>query len=788
MSRSHKGVSVPATLVDNLESLGVASAYPPDPTDLEPRTPYAGLPVTKNQYGCPVCPLTGNQKYVKGHMKTHPQPCGPMVKALGTQVLNRGGGQSAHRIRVTTEEEEEEEGGSSEHSGGEHEVELRSLVAMPKDDELPWLHELVYDYFSMATGLIESTDELVLQTLNSTDPEKNGINNTPLHDHHQKEQTLAQYIVPITHLVAALLRESEHYEFPSSEALSEALEGLKHEHSSETDLHAVFLALWQAQWRTSRSVKQPDPTMAFLCLYSLKLGGEFNAAKETTPVIRRLCRAIQLSALVEIHALVDSGECVDQMEAMDCVGCFTREKELTTFSSLMSLQHYATSLTLCGMSMPQIWWLDRDNWSKLVYKGQEIALDHMRQIVWKLEDHITDVWENKVLLGLGLHVKYGNIVNNMVNKTSGYSFLDDPRNPFADHKDTLITQILADPALRKKFVIRIPGTDREELNVMACREWVGDLADVEASMGLYEEYTGGGTLRGTELGSLLARNTDFRYDKTSNTVQADRLIPIAFSAFAADLIVQIHTFARPLARFFAKLIWPNRPEVSALYGQMLFMDNGKELTTDRISNLMVAGSCGILSWRMTIQPHRHINIAFRRKLCRVETETLEGENDDTNDVHAVQSGHSGVTEDRVYDLSMDALAGIPEHVLYLFLDASTGWQKVLLIVPGGLGRPYTKSRYTMFGRLKAKGIIKPSPQSTEQKGLQHIEALLTRLLEKQFESTEMCERIEAKTDQLEGDVLGFEDLVRSKGHLVFFKEEFLLKKTRSFGATAKAQR
>jgi hypothetical protein len=219
MSRSHKGVSVPATLVDNLGSLGVASAYPPDPTDLEPRTPYAGLPVTKNQYGCPVCPLTGNQKYVKGHMKTHPQPCGPMVEALGTQVLNRGGGggQSAHRIRVTTEEEEEEEEEAANTAAvpvenlleqfqvfdwqaeqceripnarmispwlmrtmwhqhlephREHEVELCSLVAMPKDDELPWLHELVYDYFSMATGLIESTDELVLQTLNSTDPEK----------------------------------------------------------------------------------------------------------------------------------------------------------------------------------------------------------------------------------------------------------------------------------------------------------------------------------------------------------------------------------------------------------------------------------------------------------------------------------------------------------------------------------------------------------------------------------------------------------------------------------------
>lgn len=137
--------------------------------------------------------------------------------------------------------------------------------------------------------------------------------------------------MPITHLVAALLRKSEHYDFPSNEALCEALDALKRQHSSETDLHAVFVALWQTQWRTSRSVKQPDPTMAFLCLYSLKTGGEFNAPKETTPVIRRLCRAIQLSVLAEVHALVDNGDCGHQMEAMERLASFAREKELTTF-------------------------------------------------------------------------------------------------------------------------------------------------------------------------------------------------------------------------------------------------------------------------------------------------------------------------------------------------------------------------------------------------------------------------------------------------------------------------
>jgi hypothetical protein len=128
------------------------------------------------------------------------------MEGLCTQVLNRGN--ASHCIRVIEEQtavnppaenllaqiqafdwREEQRGGVPnarmispwlmrtmwhEHLEPHrvHEAELRTLVAMPKDDELPWLHELVYQYFSSATGLIDDTDELVLQILNSADPEK----------------------------------------------------------------------------------------------------------------------------------------------------------------------------------------------------------------------------------------------------------------------------------------------------------------------------------------------------------------------------------------------------------------------------------------------------------------------------------------------------------------------------------------------------------------------------------------------------------------------------------------
>ncbi|KAJ6533923.1 hypothetical protein DFH09DRAFT_1092298 [Mycena vulgaris] len=74
--------------------------------------------------------------------------------------------------------------------------ELRHLVSMPSPrDKMYCLHDRVKEYLTNAMVLLDATDELVLQHLNSPDPDKKGINNTLLHAHYQGEETLAGYVV-----------------------------------------------------------------------------------------------------------------------------------------------------------------------------------------------------------------------------------------------------------------------------------------------------------------------------------------------------------------------------------------------------------------------------------------------------------------------------------------------------------------------------------------------------------------------------------------------------------------
>ncbi|KAJ6569982.1 hypothetical protein B0H10DRAFT_2443284 [Mycena sp. CBHHK59/15] len=166
----------------------------------------------------------------------------------------------------------------------ENHADLIWLVSMPGSDDTDMknLHKTVRKYYDQATNLIDGTDELVLQIINSSDPKKEGYNNTPLHRHHQGAKTLAADIVPVTHLLAGLLRHSDHYTFPSSPQLTTALGDLKDDDRSEDALHAVLMALWKTTWSATEQNQFPDPTMCFLMMFSLKKGGEFANPKDTT--------------------------------------------------------------------------------------------------------------------------------------------------------------------------------------------------------------------------------------------------------------------------------------------------------------------------------------------------------------------------------------------------------------------------------------------------------------------------------------------------------------------------
>ncbi|KAJ7239911.1 hypothetical protein C8J57DRAFT_1193345 [Mycena rebaudengoi] len=552
---------------------------------------------------------------------------------------------------------------------------------------------------------------------------------------------------------------------PVSEQLKGAVQAVVDFTDAEelcTQLHPLLLALWKTQWEATENHVIYDSTMCFLALSSLEKTGEFTGPKKTTGPIAKLCWGIKLCMLKEIHELVNSGRCKDQLEAFKMIAPFVIEHELTTFHHLRSLTHYATTLAYTTMEAPSIIWTDRETWREMLYLGEKISLEQLQQVLGKLEAEIVELGEDRILLNLDLHVKYGELSDNLANTNPGYSFITNPLNPFAEHRHSFINAMQKKPHLAGYFLYKASGVAELQLNMDYARTWLCDLAEFEGLLMLYTELTPGALIRWTELASLHMQNTQYRlrnalgvgkflavvrqYDKTTNTAQKDRFIPHAASGFVADLLIQLHTFARPFAQFLASRVFPGEPDTVGMYADLLFMNFGKQFTSDKLSALMAQWTAPVLGWDMTIQPFRQINTAFRRKHCR----SAQLSTPIASMVQVFQAGHGKAVDTMHYGRTHNPLLGITDEVMFAFLEGSVSWQKLLEVVPGGLALPYYYAIRKYFSRVVLDSKPKPQKISKVPEGVDpSVSQLLSDLMESQRAMEKSQEAMLAQIKRME---------------------------------------
>ncbi|KIK74009.1 hypothetical protein PAXRUDRAFT_37055 [Paxillus rubicundulus Ve08.2h10] len=106
-----------------------------------------------------------------------------------------------------------------------------------------------------------------------------------------------------------------------------------------------------------------------------------------------------------------------------------------------------------------------------------------------------------------------------------------------------------------------------------------------------------------------------------------------------------------------------------------------------------------LHYALTINPWCHIQTAWK---CKFKCSSEEVREDNSrDDVEALQAGHSHATENQIYGLSVEALAGAVEDVLPFYLEASTSWQRQCNTFPGGSQFPYWQARSIHFTAMPA---------------------------------------------------------------------------------------
>lgn len=529
---------------------------------------------------------------------------------------------------------------------------------------------------------------------------------------------------------------------------------LECESSSDQDLvlsmEQLLLHVWQHRWpQSSNTHVTTDPTMLFLAFRMLLPQGNFREARPTTPVISRITYCMRLVAVLELGLGNElKGHDVDHDKEWKRLAPFFTEKVDSTFNSLRSLQHFATAKAQAEICLPRVVWTDRRSYREMLYLGDPITFDGLQKVFGHLETQLIAIWEKDLLLNTKLTIDWypGLVADNLTDHSPEYSAFSDPRNTFfADKKGALLSAVLETPHLLQQFTTGIDiSTGNPTWNYSKLRQYLAAYSKFHSLLLLRWMMLGGSPMRGTEAVSFLLQNTTTRtrnlvflashlavltmYHKAGANSGVDKLLPHAGDAITTDLTIQDVVLVRPFAQLAAFLCYPKDSDVHTAYRDLMFVNRGRAFMSDEISDTMGKITEKIIGVRLTINPFRHISIAFRRMLVdRVSEATAQQEL--TRQIEAEQAGHSDRVEQSIYAVSLDALRGQSDQMIGAFCDASCRWQVKCAVVPSGVHKPFTETRSHLFLELQQSGAF--DGDTTDSNGIANqVEEMLSRAMDK----------------------------------------------------------
>ncbi|KAI5987329.1 hypothetical protein EDC04DRAFT_2614860 [Pisolithus marmoratus] len=417
---------------------------------------------------------------------------------------------------------------------------LCSLVALPKNDDgdIPGLKDVVEAYYEEAIPLLDRTGELVSQRLNSPDPIKSGISNTPFHKHLYKS-TMKKYILPVVALLAMLIRQ-EYTGRPfsgSNNKLMDLLAVLCIDSSEGRDalplIHEVLFEVWTTAWTPQEDREIIDPTERCLALLTLRQDGSFKEPHNVTGIIAKFEYCMHLTFLQEIHHCIQADPQSDELEHCLALENFFVEK--------------TCSLAYDTMSLPDVWWTDTKTWKSMFYQGDEIHFADLCKVFKETEANLVQIWEEGILMGHDIRVEYDKIADDLINKDVGYSFLSDARNPQLTCWDQLVKKFLQDEATFAHFAMIREGSI--VWNWSTLQAWLKSYTELQSLL-LFRALTYHNTQTWpTRNLAVLGKHISLlcQYLKMSTLTGKDKLIPHALDGITSDILVQDLALARPFA-------------------------------------------------------------------------------------------------------------------------------------------------------------------------------------------------------------------------------------------------
>ena len=177
----------------------------------------------------------------------------------------------------------------------------------------------------------------------------------------------------------------------------------------------------------------------------------------------------------------------------------------STFHSIRSLQHRATSLAMSTQNEPNMTWKQGSKKTALLFKGGEVSLTGIQACQGALEDKTVSTLTSLLFNHL-FHIDLKALKDDMGNTTPGYSMFTDRANASTlGPADALAKHILSTPSLRTQFVV--VSNDRIIWNPIALADWLRQYALLDLLCLVQVEMNCGAPGRTTELTGMPCVNT-----------------------------------------------------------------------------------------------------------------------------------------------------------------------------------------------------------------------------------------------------------------------------------------
>lgn len=433
-------------------------------------------------------------------------------------------------------------------------------------------------------------------------------------DRFQEDETLQSYTHWAQRFLAFLLRETS---APFLTAFPPELQHLRlqlialmaNEDNTITNLEITLLiqqllfGIWTRSWSGDSDNGMPtDPTLLFLCFSSIRKDGKLIGAVDLTPRIARILYCMRLTFSHELITVKTSSDHISKARGeADCLArcedmkAWMKEGQNSTLHHLYNIQRYASTIALTEVRDPQIIWIDRKNWEILMFRGSKVEYANLVKLFQHTENEAVRLFTEDIMLGSDLKFDWpkgaGDIADDLRNDTPEYYFGTDMRNSNFIQQDALMLHILETPHLRQRFIRGIDEHGQPVWNVVQLRRWLQNYSKLDELLLIRMELIGGAPMRGTEICTMLLRNTPTRlrnlcwvgrfltvitrYTKTSSNTGQDRYLPHAADAVTTDLLMQSLTFARPFASLAWSICYPEKPEGLVAYRDRLFVRMGQ---------------------------------------------------------------------------------------------------------------------------------------------------------------------------------------------------------------------